>query len=130
MPDVQYAAHQGLDYWVGRHARQQVDAPVLDVSQAWREAEAEERAEAEHVAGRTTRVGVMLADLQAGSMRQQAVQDVRCFGRGRRDYFGMERPELVGDVRVEGDTRLIAMTSIHVTQAAPLAPRPEVLPVG
>ena len=109
--------------------RQQVELALLEVANARREAETEQVAEAEHVIGDTARVGVVLLDRQSGVVIEQAVEDVRRLAGGRRDHLRVERPELVGDVRVERDAWLVAVPGVHIGNGSAGTTGAEVLPV-
>ncbi len=76
------------------------------------EAEAQERAQAEDVVGEAARVGVVLLDPQRGPVPQETVEHVRRLVRRGGDHLGMEGAELVGDVAVEADARLLAVPGV------------------
>ena len=58
----------------------------------------------------------MLGDAQPAAVLEQPVQHVRRLGRGRRDDLGVEGAELVGDVGVERDARLVAVAGVDVAE--------------
>src|SRR5207344_1058725 len=89
--------------------RQQVELAFLDITNARSEAEAEQVAEAEHVIGHTTCVGVVLLNRQSRIVIEKPIEDVRRLARGRGNHLGIEWPELVGDMRIERDAGLVAM---------------------
>ena len=109
--------------------RQQVELAFLDIANARSEAEAEEVAEAEHVICHTTCVGVVLLNRQSRIVIEKPIEYMRRLARGRRDYLGIERPELVGDVGIERDAGLVAMACIHVRDCSTCPASTEVLPV-
>jgi hypothetical protein len=74
-------------------------------------------------------VGVMLSNLQSRLMIEQPVKHVRCLACGRRDDLGVKRPELIGDVRIEGNARFVAVTRIDVADRRALTAGAEILSV-
>ena len=113
---VDIASHERVEDQRGLLSEEQVEPPVFEVADARREAEAEERAEPEHMIGDAARVGVVLLDPQARLMIEQPVEDMGGLAGGRRDYLGMVRAELVGDVGIEGHTRLVAMSGVDIAE--------------
>ena len=97
---------------------QQVELAFLDIANAWSEAEAEEVAKAEHVICHATGVGVVLLDRQSRIVVEKPIEDMRRLARGCCDHLGIERPELVGDVNIERDAGLVAITCIHVRDSS------------
>jgi hypothetical protein len=71
----------------------------------------------------------VLLGREAGLVVEQAVEDVRCLAGSRHDDLGVERPVLVGDMGVERDVRLVAVTRVHVGERLAAAAREEVLAV-
>ena len=105
-------------------ATEDVELAILEVAQPWREAEAKHRKKPEDLVGGAARVRVVLGDAQPGAVLEQPSQHVRRLGRGRRDDFGVEGAELVGDVGVERDAGLVAVPGVDVAeQPRPGCPR-------
>ncbi len=71
----------------------------------------------------------MLLDLQTGLMIEQAVKHVWGLGRCGGDHLGVERAELIGDVRIESDARLVAVARIDVGQRLAAPAGAEILPI-
>ena len=110
-------------------AAEGVESAILEVAQSWGEAEAEHREQPEDLVGGAARVRVVLGDAQPRAMLEQPVQHMRRLGRGRCDDFGVEGAELVGDVGVERDAGLVAVSGVDVAQRLAPAARPEELPI-
>ena len=102
---------------------------VFDIAQTGSEAEPKQVAESEDMIGGAASVGVVLSNLQFRLMIEQAVKHVRCLARGCSDDLGVKRPELIGDVRIEGNARLVAVTRIDVADRRALTAGAEILSV-
>lgn len=61
-------------------------------------------------------VRVMLFDLQSRLVIEQAIKHMRRLARSRGDGLRVVRAKLIGDVSVEGDPRLIAVTRVDVAE--------------
>jgi hypothetical protein len=85
-------------------------------------------ANTEHGTRDATGVGVVLFYRQSGVVIEQPVEAMRSLAGVRRDHLRIERPELVGDVSVEQDARLVAMARIHVRDRGAGAPGPKYCP--
>ena len=75
MFEVERAADERLELFMAATARD-VEAGVLEVSDAWREPEPEEVHEAKDVIGESVGVGVMLFDTNVGLVIEQAIENV------------------------------------------------------
>ena len=128
--DLTAGVDHGREQRVDAQARRQVQPTVLEVAHARREAIAEEGHEPEDVVGGTACVDRVLVDRQPGLVVEQAVEHVRRLTGGRGDHLGVERTVLVGDVGVERDARLVAVTRVDVGDRLSRAAGEEVLPVG
>jgi hypothetical protein len=103
---------------IDRDPRGQVQAPVLEIPHARREAVAEEGQQPEAVAEEGQQPEAVVRDApgvhrvfldpQPGLVVEQAVQHVRRLAGGCGDDLGVERPVLVRHVGVERHARLVA----------------------
>ncbi len=109
---------------------QQMQAALLYITQAWREAVAEERHQPEYMVGRAACVGVMLLDRQPGLVVQQTVEDIGGLARGRGDHARAERVILVRDMRIEGHAGFVAFARVDVADGGTTPTCMELLPVA
>ena len=91
-----------------------VEAAFAEVADTWREAEAEQVAQAEDVIDGTGRIGRMFADRDAALVIQQDVDDVRGLAGIGGDDLAVEGCETVGDMGVEQHARLAAIAGVVV----------------
>ncbi len=70
-------------------------------------------------------VGILLFDPLARFVHKQAIEDVRRFAHRRRNVLGGEWPELVGDMAVGFQTRLIAVFRIDQVHRLDFVRKPE-----
>jgi hypothetical protein len=63
---------------------------------------------------------IVLAGLAFNQSRQRDLAYMRGLARGCRDYLGVERSELIRDMGIEGDARLVAVAGIDVTDSGSL----------
>ena len=75
-------------------------------------------------------IDVMRADLQHRAMVQQAVEHVRRFVAGRRHDAHAVGAVLIGDMRVETQTRVLTVARVYVAGGIPALGGAEELPVG
>jgi hypothetical protein len=98
--DVERAADHRFQC-LGGIALGNVELGVAQVTDARREAEAQQVHQREDVIGEARRVGVVLLDAQVGFVVQQAVEHVGRVAHADIHHLGVERRVLVGDVGVE-----------------------------
>jgi hypothetical protein len=87
---VDPAGDEGLQRRPGRRGTEGVEPAVGQVGDPWREAEAQQAAEREHVVGDTAAVGVMDRAVDGAAMIEQPVDDVGRLALRHRDHLGVE----------------------------------------
>ena len=93
----------------GGHGIECIEPFGRQIANARSEPIAENGACGKDVIGEAARISELLADMAAGIVHKQAVEDVRSFARRRRDHLGRERRILVGDVGISLQARGIAV---------------------
>ena len=114
---------------VGRLA-EAVEAPVLQVRDAWRELEAQQSAEGEDMVGIAAAVGVVAADRDLALVVEQRVQHMQRLARGRRDQLGEEWPIAAREVGVDLEPGPLAVVGIEAAGVTAEAGSLEELAVG
>ena len=128
--DVERAADPRFQCLVGGIALWNVELGVAQVTDARREAEAQQVHQREDVIGEARRVGVVLLDAQVGFVVQQAVEHVGRVAHADIHHLGVERRVLVGDVGVERPPWAAAVLRVDVPRTLGLAAGSEILTVG
>jgi hypothetical protein len=116
--DVDAPGDQRLKRRVVGGLAEDVEAAVLQVGDARREAEAEQGAQREDVLGIAAAVGVVARGGGLAPVVEQAVEDVDGLARGRRDDLRVERGVAVGEVGVELGARRIKKKKIEAGSVA------------
>ena len=108
-----------------------VELAIFQILDAWREAIAEEMAEAKDVIRRAGGVGIMFPDPQIRlvGMVVKTVENVRGFALRGGDDAGEERPEPTGHMGVEDAARIDAVFRVDVARARGMAARAEILAI-
>src|ERR687898_3045077 len=96
MVDVDQVFHVGpvRQERIDRHARRQVQPPVLEIAYARGKAIAEEGKQAKTMVRDAPRVDRMLVDLEARLVVEQAIEHMRRLTGGGGDHFSVERAVL------------------------------------
>lgn len=99
---------------IGRRKIDRDKPPIREVPQSGTEAEPEHGAERKHVVSRTAGVGVVLRDVEIAAMVQQAVENIWRFMRRRRDDLDVIGSVLIGDMGIETEPGIDAITGIDI----------------
>ena len=92
----------------------QVQVLVLEITDAWREAEAKRRAQCKYVIGKTVGIRIVLFNAQFRFVVQQAVQHMRRIAYRRGDGLDVIRRVLIGNVCIEVNPGIGAVTQIDL----------------
>ena len=127
---IDFSADHGPQ--VGRGGRwiERIEPLGRQIADAGREPVAENGARGEDMIGEAARVGELLADMAAGVVHEQAVEDVRGFARRRGDHLGCKRRVLVRDVTVGFQAGGIAIFCVDQVHGLALLCRGEELAVA
>lgn len=114
---------------IGRRKIDRDKPAIREVPQPGAQAESEHGTEREHMVGRAAGVGVVLRDVEIAAMVQQAVENVRRFMRRGRDDLHVIGPVLIGDMGVEAEPRIDAITGIDIAARSGSFPATEELSI-
>lgn len=106
-----------------------IESFVGEIADAGREAKTQQMTKSEDVVGKAGGIGRVFFDPQVGLMVEQTVEDVDRVANCGIDDLGMEGRVLIGDVRVESDSKLIAVFQIHLAGCFAAAAGAEALAV-
>jgi len=126
---IDTTADEGSENRRGVLAREEIEPSVLQISDARREPEPEQGAEPEYMVGDAAGVRIVLFDSQSRLVIKQAVEHMRRLARCRGDGLRVVGAKLIGDVGVEGDPRLIAVTRVDVAKRFAMAAGAIILPI-
>ena len=128
--DVDAARDEGLQNRPGFRGAEGVEAAVAQVRDARREAEPQQREQAEDVVRDAAAIGMVDGAVDGGTVMEQPVDDMGGLALGDRDRAHVERCVAIGDMGVERNGWACALVRVHCADHLGRAAEGKVLAVG
>ena len=127
---IDSSGDEGFKGWIIGRFAEAIEAPVLQVRDAWCEQETQQAAQREDMLGIAAAVRVVAADCNVSQVIDQRVQHVQRFARRRRNQLGEVRCVATREVSVDLEPGLHAVMGIAAACVAAKSSRLEELAIG
>ena len=128
MPDL--ATNQAFQFLRDSTWIEDIEPLGGQITDARNELEAQKGCDGEDMIGEAAGVSILFADISAGLIHQQAIEDVRGLAHGRRDGLSGKGAELIGNMGIGFQPRFIAIFGVDQVHCLTLTCGWKELPVA